>query len=304
MTTALSLFQTQVGYQVQATTGELPTVNLIEMVKGAVEEYSRDLPDFRVKDVTGTASRYYVLSTILDRWDEDFSRVVALEYPAAAIASNETPVYLEPEDWIDDFWAEVSSVQTRHLYLPYHEPAATETFRVRYTLPYFWFAGSSTTAVAQASHGFSVDDYVYLLSSTWFSTSDVRGATHRVSVVADTGNFTAAALVTDVPQPDFFAIANLAASLSCRIIAAKYASASDTTIGADSTAHSTRSAEYAARATDFRKLYRGHMGLDVEDRTVQGSAEFVDFDTKPAWPQGRQFIYHGKEHQHGWIPRR
>lgn len=304
MTTALSLFQTQVGYQVQATTGELPTVNLIEMIKGAVEEYSRDLPDFRVEDVTGTASRYYVLSTILDRWDEDFSRVIALEYPAAAIDSNETPVYLEPEDWIDDFWAEVSSAQTRHLYLPYHSPAATETLRVRYTLPYFWFAGSSTTAVAQSAHGFVVDDYVYLLSSTWFSTDDARAATHRVSVRDDLNNFTAAALVTDIPLPDFYAISNLASSLCCRIIASKYASASDTTIGADSTAHSTRSAEYAARATDFRKLYRGHMGLDVEDRTVQGSAEFVDFDTKPAWPQGRQFIYHGKEHQHGWIPRR
>ena len=294
MSTLLSLFQNQVDNLLSADSTELSAVARIEQIKAAVERFSQDVPDTRTEDVTGDAGRYYALATALDQWAEGFSRVHEIEYPAADVSSDETPVYLEPEDWRDDYWAEAASVQTRYLYLPSHAPAATESMRIKYTVPYSWSASSSTTAVNQVAHAFSVNDFVYLSGSTWILAADSRRATHQVSVVTDVDNFTAAALQTTVPTQDFFAVCHLAAGYCCQAIGVKYASSSDSTIGADSTAHSTRSSEFATRAKELIGLYDRHVGRSSEQGQAPGIAEFVDWDTEPGWPGGRQYVFHGR----------
>ncbi len=108
------------------------------IVQAAVARYSGDKPDEDTLNVTGAASRYYAIAANLTLWQEGLSRVTAIQYPAPTVASNETPVYLDADNWRDDYWQTVTSTQTRYLYLPNHSPAATETMRITYTCPWAW----------------------------------------------------------------------------------------------------------------------------------------------------------------------
>lgn len=293
MTISLTVFKAQVDEMIQASVDEISTAARYEMIKAAVERYSRDRPQERTEDVAGDAGKYYVLGTSLDYWSDGFSYVQDIQYPAPTLASDEQPVYLENNEWDQEYWAELAGVQTQYLYLPNHAPAATETMRITYTLPYQWVAGSSTTAVNQVGHGLSVDDYIYLVGSTWTKLDDVRTATNQVTVVADADNFTHAPLVIDTPQQDFFALCNLAACICCRSISVRYASSTDTTINADSTAHTTRSSEFASRAKDLCGAYNLHMGLGGEGdgSTVAPAGEWVRWENAPDWPAGRQYVF-------------
>lgn len=135
MTITLSTFQATVDNIISADDDELSLISRNDMVKAAVERYSHDFPDIASADITGDAGRYYVINTTnLPSWSEGFSQIVSIEYPAATVASDETPPMLEPEDWDADYWAG----GVRYLYLPNHAPAATEKIRVRYTAPYAW----------------------------------------------------------------------------------------------------------------------------------------------------------------------
>ena len=290
--TPLTLFRSQLGILLSADATELSETDRLEMVKSAVEQYTQDKPDTRTEDVPGDGGRYYILQTILDLWSEGFSHVTKIEYPAADVSTDETPVHLEDDDYVDNYWAEVAGEQTRHLYMHAHAPAATEEMRITYTLPWQWAAAATTTDVAQAAHGLAVDDYIYLVGSTWTLATDFRQATGRVTAVADDGNFTYGDLVLNAPVQDFFAICHLAACYSCRAIATKYASATDTTITADSTAHTSRSAEFANRAEDYCSLYLRHMGLLPDAKTIQATSQFVQWETSPNWPASRQYIFH------------
>jgi len=141
VTTALTVFQAQVDALLTANDDELSAANRQAMIKAALGQYSSDRPDTQVDDVTGDAGRYYVLSTSLTAWSEGFSQILSIEYPAATVASDETPQYLEPEDWRDDYWAG----DVRYLYLRNHAPAATETMRITYTLPFAWASSPLVT---------------------------------------------------------------------------------------------------------------------------------------------------------------
>ena len=292
MALLLSVFRTQVDALITADADIFSQVNRDRQVQAAVERYSKDAPDTQTDDVTGDGGKYYVVTTELSSWVEGFSRITDIEYPAATIASDETPQYLNPEDFQDDYWADVSGTQTRHLYLPNHSPASTETMRITYTVPWPWAASSTTTAVVQEAHGFSVDDYVYL-DSTWQEAADIRNATHQVTAAADADNFTAAVLEVDIPTSDFFAVCHLAAGLICQDVAARYARTSDSTILADSVGHTTRSEQHARRAKEFFALYEKHLGLG-EEADTKAAGDFVDWDTAPGWPSGRDYIFHGR----------
>jgi len=244
MSTAINTFRAQTDHLIgDVDEGELSRDAKDGRVKAAVERYSQDAPDTRTDDVSGDGGRYYGIAASLSGWVEGFSRIVKIEYPAADISADETPTYLESEDWRDDYWKSESGTQTRYLYLPAHSPAATETMRITYTVPY-----------------------------TWSSSPEA----------------------TDTPAQDFFAICHLAASLCCRALAARYAQLGDSTLGADATAHTTKSSEYANRAKEYMTMYEKHMGLGQE-ADARAAGDFVDWDTMPGWPGGRQFIFHGKE---------
>ena len=135
MTISLNVFRAIVDDLLDADDELLTGAARERFVKAALAKYSGDRPDLYTEDVTGDAGNYYAMSN-LTYWSEGFSRIEQIEYPAATITSDETPVYLLNEDWQDNYWAEVSTVLTRHIYLPRHAPAATETMRVTYTIPY------------------------------------------------------------------------------------------------------------------------------------------------------------------------
>jgi len=287
----LTVIRAQVDGLIGADNTELPALRRDRLIRSAVEELSRDKPNTETDDVTGDAGRYYILSggtSVVDNWVDGFSRVAQIEYPAATVASDESPVYLDPEDWRDDYWAS----DVRYLYLPNHAPAATEKARVTYTVPWLWTASTVTTAVSQVAHGLLLNDYAYL-DTTWLKANDQRIATHKVSAVATVDACTVAELQANIDVTDFFALGYLGASLCCQAIADKYARIGDSTISVDSAAHASKSAEFARRAAELRKLYRSALGLDASNETrTKGAGAFVDWNTAPGWPTGRRYVYH------------
>jgi hypothetical protein len=294
MAISLTVFRAQVDGLLSADNDELSQLRRERQIKAALERYSRDRPDEVTEDITGDAGKYYGIVASLTSWVEGFSRVVAIEYPAPTVASDEAPTYLEPEDWDDDYW----DGTTRYLWLPNHAPSAAEALRVRYTAPYAWTASTTiTTAVADVGHGFSVDDWLYKEELSWVEATDARIATHQVSAVADVDNYTRALLEADPPVQDFFAICNLAGGLCAQAIADKYSRTSDSTIAVDSVDHLSRADQWSRRARELMALYADHMGIGGDGdagTTAPAAGDFVDWDTAPGWPTGRDYLFHGR----------
>jgi len=290
MAFTLDFFKSQVDGLIDADDNLLPSLARYRQIMAAVDHYSADHPNEIAADVTGAATRYYAVAANLTSWVEGLSSILRIQYPAPVIASNETPVYLDDDDFQDNYWAAVSGVQTRYLYLPNHMPAATETMRVTYACPWAWSASSTTVSITKAAHGFVAGDYLYQDTTTgeWVK-GDVRTSTHVVTVKA-TDTFTAALLQCSIPPADFFAVCNLAASLCLSALAAKFAKTSDSTISADSVNHDARSGSHEARAKYFMKLYQSHMGLD-KDTTVAAAGMFVDLGLGDTPDEGRRYLH-------------
>lgn len=210
--------------------------NMTEYINAALEAYNHDRPDDETVDVAGDGGKYYSITTSLTYWEEDFSQVVSIEYPAATVASDEAPQILEPEDWQDDYWYN----STRYLYLPNHSPAATEYMRIKYTVPYEFSSGA-----------------------------------------------------TAVPQQDFYAVCYKAACIACRAIATRYSQIGDSIIGADSAAHATKAGEFSSRADEYCSKYDAALGLgEFAADSNKAAGEFVDWDTAPGFPLGRDYVFH------------
>jgi hypothetical protein len=275
---------------------ELTDAEIMQQIRAAVNRYSLDFPDTQTDDVTGDGGKYYPVGTSLASWSEGFSRIIAIEYPAATIASDEAPQYLEGGDWRDDYWLAVLGVQTRYLYLPNHTPAATETMRITYTIPYGWAVSTTSISVSQAAHGFSVNDYIHKNADNVWVEVDAQLATHRVATVPGTTSFTAYVLQTEPPPAHFYALCHLAACLVCQAIAVKYSRIGDSAVLVDSTAHVTKAQEFANRASTFCKMYAEMMGIAGADGaaggTMPAASAFANWDTVPRYPTGRQYHYH------------
>lgn len=294
MAITLTLFRLQADSLLKAYDDELTQLGREWNVKAALERYSHDKPDIAYKDVTGDGGNYYAIAANLTSWSEGFSQVIKVEYPAATVASDEMPVYLDPEDWDDSYWDSSGVSPLRYLYLPNHAPAATEKIRIQYTAPYAWEASTTTEAVSQTAHGFAVSDYVYYDTVKWYKATDARLGTHIVTV-KDTDTFTAALLQTSPDESDFFAICQLAAGLSAQAIADRYSRTTDTTISLDSVDHLSRAQQFAQRARELIEMYEKHLGLTAGEGAIMLPAgEFVDWDTAPGWPSNRDYLYHGK----------
>jgi hypothetical protein len=287
MAFTLLVFRAQVEGLVSANDTELSEIRRDRLIKAALERYSKDNPDTDTIDITGDAGRYYGIVAELATWVEGFSRVLSIEYPAATVASDELPRYLEAEDWDDDYW----DGSTRYLFLPNHAPAATEAMRVVFTVPWLWTVSAVTEVVALPAHGFVGGENVFVGEDRWEEAPDVTVATHQVSAIADADNFTAKVLEADPPAGDFFAICHLAAGLICQAIAARYSRTTDSSISADSVDHLTRAQEFSRRAKEFIMLYEEHvLPSGDEGRPTKASGEFVDWDTSPAG--NRNYLFH------------
>ncbi len=297
MPMTLTVFELMVTTLIRGDTDELSTLRMHRLIKAAMERYSHDRPDVLTADITGDGGKFYPVAASLTSYVDGFSRITAIEYPAVTIASDDTPQYLTAEDWREDYY----DGTTRYLWLPNHAPSAAETLRVTFAAPYAWAKNTSaTTAVNQDTHGFSVDDFVFLdtvpATDIWTSSIDSRPCTHQVTVVTDADNFTAAMLEVDPPAGDYFAICNLAAGMACQAIADQYSRTSDSTIALDSVDHPARAAAFAERSRELIGYYNEHLGIgeDGELTPTAGAAVFMDVDTMPGWPTGRQFLFrHG-----------
>jgi len=294
--TLLTTFLAQVkifAFEGVATYQELTDAEICQQIRQALNRYSTDMPDTLAIDVTGDGGKYYPLLTNLTAWDEGFSQITQIEYPAAVIANDDAPQYLDSADWQDDYWYNVGGTQTRYLYLPNHTPGATETMRITYTLPYAWTPSTTAASVSQTGHGFVVNDYVNSGDgTTWVKVEDSIRATHRVATAA-LDSFTAYILQTDTPRAHFYAICNLAACMVCQTIATKYSRIEDSAVMVDSAAHVTKAQEFTSRAKRYCDEYTRLLGLGTEDaQQAAPASSFYDWDTAPRYPAGRRYLYH------------
>ena len=129
--TALTEFNTEVDDLIQDQRAALATGSVDRQIKIALSRYSRDRPNEDVKEFAGDGGKYYALTTALTTWEEGFSSIRMIEYPAATVASDEQPQVLEDEDW-----AIFKDATAKYLYFPNHAPASTETVRVWFSVPY------------------------------------------------------------------------------------------------------------------------------------------------------------------------
>lgn len=109
-------------------------------------------------------------------WRQGTGSLVSVEYPAAAIASDETPGMLEAEEFhlfeaADGTW----------LYLSSAAPSATETVRLTYARPYTWLEASDALIDTPEMH---FDAISFLAASYACSMLAVRYGQKRESTIS------------------------------------------------------------------------------------------------------------------------
>ena len=103
---------------------------------------------------------------------------------------------------------------------------------------------------------------------------------------------TVSASTGTIPENDFPAVCNLAAAFAAHALSLQYAQLGDSTIGADSADHKSKSEEYAAASKRLRALYFAHMGINDEQGAGAASAT-RDWDAGPGY--GGDYLTHPKE---------
>lgn len=81
-----------------------------------------------------------------------------------------------------------------------------------------------------------------------------------------------------IPAQDEEAVANLAAAVALRQLAAYYANTVDATIQADSVNYRSKSSEYSKLAAELEQRYRDHLGIREGASELVAGGAFVDQD--------------------------
>jgi len=109
--------------KVKDKSGKIATSDFERNVLEAIKRYSRHRPNTSVVDVTGNGTHDYSLPT---GWIEGFSSLVSIEYPVDNVPAD----YLDQEDY------EIYQTTTvKKVRLITYSPAATDSFRVTFTIP-------------------------------------------------------------------------------------------------------------------------------------------------------------------------
>lgn len=95
-----------------------------------------------------------------------------------------------------------------------------------------------------------------------------------------------------IPEAEFDAVANLAGSHAAQALANSFVQQGDSTIGADSVDHKSKSAEYAARSRELRALYFRHLGM-TDEKGAPAASVHADWDQTPG--VGGDYLTHPKE---------
>lgn len=132
------------------TNEDLSSADVKNRIRDAVQQYGAELPDVVTEDESGDGGIFYAISALAS-WSEGFSSILQIEYPAQTIASDNQPTFLEDDDFDSDYW----DGATRYIRFINVTPAATETFRVRYTAPYV-FANTPETVDIPGEHFYAL----------------------------------------------------------------------------------------------------------------------------------------------------
>jgi hypothetical protein len=79
------------------------------------------------------------------------------------------------------------------------------------------------------------------------------------------------AVATTVPDADFEAVCDLAASFCCDKLSAAYAKTNDSSIQADAVNYRSKAQEYASIAKQFKRRYDDHIGIEDSGSGASGS---------------------------------
>ena len=128
------------------------------------------------------------------------------------------------------------------------------------------------------------EDYdLYRTASTTkirlFSTTPATGKTARITF---TKPHTVDTASSTVPAIDEEAVADLAAAIGLRDLAALFSGTTEPTLQADAIDYKSKAREYADRAKDLEARYRAHLGLDKDAQTGAAST-FADTDQDASW---------------------
>jgi hypothetical protein len=270
-------------------------------IQEAVKIYSKHRPREVVKDITGDGTYDYSILTHLTSWVKGFSTIKSIEYPA----NEREPSILDTEDF-----AIYEKEDGQYIRLLEDTPAATETMRVIYTTLHVLssrivsgtFSFSSTDNSINRLTGSFITDGLFVGNKITTPSANNPGPFTVKSVTALKVIFLetvvteiAAAINTQVdantvPESDQDALCDLAASLCSGALASAYALTSDSTIGADSVDHRSKSQEFSSRAKIQRQTYLDHLALK-EGEIPPASATG---DIKIGYPDGTSRLTHKK----------
>ena len=249
--------------------------------------FSDDRPNVAVVDIDGAGSFDLALPAL---WEEGFSHVESIEYPY--LATNRGPELLD-----DDQWIIYQSPTGKVLRLLDETPQSGEVLRLTYSRRH---KISSTVALTiAASPGGAVRSNNVATITTSLVHTAAAGDVVEIAGVAD-GTFNGrfllvstpttkiltflnpgadatsgggtATLESTVPDADFDAVSNLAASLAFDQLAALKVQSGDPTLSADAVEYRTKSDMYRALAKEHRQVYNQHLGKGAEVVAASGTA--------------------------------
>jgi hypothetical protein len=253
----------------------------------AAAVYSDDRVNLAVVDVAGAGSFDLALPAL---WEEGFSHVESIEYPY--LATNREPEILE-----DDQWIIYQSPTAKVLRLLEDTPAVGEVVRLTYSRRHkisstvaLTIAASPggavrsnglTTITTTTVHGAAAGDVVAIadVADTTFNgrflvvgSPTTKILTYLNSGADATSGGGTATLESTVPDADFDAVSNLAASLAFDQLAALKVQSGDPTIAGDAVEYRTKSDMYRSMAKEHLRLYNQHLGKGAEVGAASGTA--------------------------------
>jgi len=116
-------YQTRLDQLLKEQAGDLTTADKNAAIENAVKEHSKYRAQEIVGDIAGNDTYDYEMELLAD-WEEGFSVIKKLEYPAG----ERVPVYLEDEDWT--IYKDTVGQKLRFLN---DSPTSLETIRVTYS---------------------------------------------------------------------------------------------------------------------------------------------------------------------------
>lgn len=142
------------------------------------------------------------------------------------------------------------------------------------SLPADWVEGFSTAL--QVEYPVDCVPAVIIDRSAWSIYAGPSGKSLRILIATPAADefvritYTLPHTESTVPAVDLEAIANLAASICLRQLAAAFGQTSDPTIQADSVNYRSKSDEFRRLADSFEALYKSHLGIKGNDTVAAG----------------------------------